>query len=352
MAGKYKVITIKHTTEAGTTVEVYRRPIETEQAAPWPVKNTDDALIDLNFKIRRIFREAQNDLAMKQMDFLRAHEKRVEKYQAQVKAGLLTKKDFDAWMRGQLFQERQWELKRGQMARIMTNLDKEGMKLVNAGKLDIFAENADHMLFQIETGRGISTPFGLFNKDAVMRLILENPQMLPMGKVNESKDYEYYNEIIQNSVIQGILQGETLKEIARRVSWETGEKGVENLMRNARTAYTGAQNAGALYSMRRARDELGLRIQKRWMATLDKYTRASHSNLDGQVRDLDVPFDSLLGPIMYPGDMSALPENVWNCRCYMDEYYPDYKNTMYRYDEEGNFVGDITYEEWRQSKAA
>ena len=37
--------------------------------------------------------------------------------------------------------------------------------------------------------------------------------------------------------------------------------------------------------------------------------------LDGQLADVDKPFESELGDIMFPGDPEAHPANVYNCRC-------------------------------------
>lgn len=55
-----------------------------------------------------------------------------------------------------------------------------------------------------------------------------------------------------------------------------------------------------------------------WVATNDGHTRQAHRDLPFQNEDgvgLDEPFESELGPIMYPGDPSADPSNVINCRC-------------------------------------
>lgn len=351
----------------------------------WMEKHTEEEYLKLEHRLRRLFREASGDLAMKQQAFIEGHERRDAKYRAQVEAGMLSKADYQAWMRGQVFQGEQWEYRRGQLARIMVNADNLAAELINTGKFRIFADNADHMVFSIEKHLNIVTPFGLFNREAVARILLENPDLLPrtepgsvgddgealrralMGEkgwalwkdikdlpprnaVDPERDYAWYNEIIQNSVLHGILQGETLDAIALRIARETGEKAFNSARRNARTAYTSAQNAGALYSMRRARDELGIKLQKRWMATLDDRTRDAHADLDGQVRDIDEPFDSILGPIMYPGDPDADPANVWNCRCYMDEFYPGYSNAMVRYDGAGDYAGDVTYREWLEMK--
>ena len=51
------------------------------------------------------------------------------------------------------------------------------------------------------------------------------------------------------------------------------------------------------------------------MAAIDARTREAHRLLDGQEQEIDDPFESELGPIMYPGDVEADPANTYNCRC-------------------------------------
>lgn len=53
-----------------------------------------------------------------------------------------------------------------------------------------------------------------------------------------------------------------------------------------------------------------------WHAVEDNRTRLTHRELDGQVQPLGQPFVSISGAeLMYPGDPSAPPEEVINCRC-------------------------------------
>ena len=308
---------------------------------------------ELTGRLNIVYQNAADDLFMKQASWKAAHEKRVEKYQAQVAAGLLTQDDFNAWMQGQLFQERAWTLKRGQLARAMVDVDKQALALVNDGKLDVFAENANYMGFKIDSDTGAAASFGLYDRRSVARLIREQPDLLPMPRIDEERDYQWYNRIINNAVTQGILQGESLDRIVLRVSEETGEKSLSAMRRNARTAYTGAQNAGRVEGLRQARDELGIEVKKRWMATLDDKTRDAHGQLDGQVVDIDEPFDSLLGPIMYPGVPDAEPANVYNCRCTLAYVYPKHSAAaISRVDgESGKDVGAITYREWKKARA-
>lgn len=59
----------------------------------------------------------------------------------------------------------------------------------------------------------------------------------------------------------------------------------------------------------------GIIMQREWIAAIDGRTRHAHRLLDGQLADVDKPFKSELGDIMYPGDPTAAPDNVYNCRC-------------------------------------
>ncbi|MBM7000316.1 hypothetical protein I3I95_09365 [bacterium] len=79
----------------------------------------------------------------------------------------------------------------------------------------------------------------------------------------------------------------------------------------ARTAMTGAENAGRAASYERARG-MGIDVRARWMATLDRRTRRSHRALDGEVIGDDGKFSN---GCRYPGDPRGRGSEVWNCRC-------------------------------------
>ena len=126
----------------------------------------------------------------------------------------------------------------------------------------------------------------------------------------------------------------------------------------ARTAMTGAQNAGRMEMMHRAKG-MGIKMQKQWLATFDRRTRDAHQHLDGQTKEVDEPFESKLGDIMFPGDPDANPGNVYNCRCTLTYVYPDFEDLegigedipSYRYDNEtGEEIEDMTYQQWTEYK--
>lgn len=55
-----------------------------------------------------------------------------------------------------------------------------------------------------------------------------------------------------------------------------------------------------------------------WHSARDKRVREAHRELDGESVPNGRPFQSILGPIRYPGDPLASAENTINCRCWRE----------------------------------
>ena len=314
---------------------------------------TEEEFRKLRAKVEEVYREAYQDIVEKTQEWAEKHEKRARKYQRMVRKGKLSKADYDAWMRGQVFQGKQWQARKQQIEQTLYHADRVAQEMANNSRFNTFAVNANFMGYELEEHGRIDTGFTLYNPNTISRLVKDQPDLLPpKRRVGRDASYRWYNRQIGTVITQGIIQGETVREIAKRIGKKTGETNCSAMLRNARTMYTGAQNAGRLEGMRQAQ-RLGIRVQKRWVAILDNKTRDSHQALDGQIQDVEDPFESPLGHIMYPGDTGADdPADVWNCRCSMIYEHPDYPSKLDRRDAEtGEIVGDMTYKEWAAMKA-
>jgi hypothetical protein len=104
-------------------------------------------------------------------------------------------------------------------------------------------------------------------------------------------------------------------DIARNIS-SYGEADMHRSMLIARTEGGRIQNSSALDAMRAAK-ERGADQVKVWDSTFDSKTRESHAAMDGQVREIEEPFNSPSGATgLHPlgfGD----PAEDCNCRCAM-----------------------------------
>ena len=315
-------------------------------------EQTDRAVKRVERRLSSVYRQAQRDIDDKLKDWQERHKKRDARYRQMVAAGKMSKEDYRAWLRGQVFQEKQWQARRDEIDNILLNADRAAQNIVNEGKLGVFAANANYMGYALERDSNIDTGFVLYSEGTVARLIEDDPQILPKPAPGVQKDlaFPYYNKLMSSAITQGIVQGETISEIAGRVARTTGESSYKSAMRNARTAYTGAQNAGRIEGLHQAQ-RLGIKVKKKWLAILDSRTRDTHRDLDGQIQEVDDPFVVDGDEFKFPGDPTAKPALTYNCRCTLTYEYPDYPSTMPRRDAEtGQIVADMTYREWEALK--
>ena len=202
----------------------------------------------------------------------------------------------------------------------------------------------------------INVSFTLYDEPTVKRLIVDNPDVLPPpGKkvskaIAEGKAQLWDKQQLQSVAAQSILQGESMEQIADRLATAVGDSDVKAAVRNARTMYTGAENAGRQAAAERA-TEKGINITKVWVATLDMRTRHTHRLLDGQRKPINKPFVVEGDEIMYPCDLKAKPALIWNCRCaYITQFKgleKDIRNFDIRNDPR---VNGMSYDEWKNSR--
>lgn len=304
----------------------------------------------LEKEIRDTFEEAKSDIDRKLADFKRRYKVKEQIHLRDVAEGRWTQERFDSWVRGQVFQGEQWKAKREQIQQTLYDANSIAAKMVNEQRMNLFAFNANYQAYSLEHGVGIDFGFGLYDSATVSRLIKSDPQILPMWKIDEPKDYIWNGKKVNNAIRQGIIQGERLDQIAKRLSDGLVAQNMNKMLTFARTGMTEAQNSGRLARLREASD-MGIKVHKEWMSTLDERTRWQHADLDGQKRPIDKPFEIGGYKIRYPGDPTAHASMVYNCRCTMVGDLDDYPSEYERRDNiEGKPIKNMTYREWEAAK--
>lgn len=117
---------------------------------------------------------------------------------------------------------------------------------------------------------------------------------------------------VQNELSRGIAQNHSYAEIAKNIRNQT-RIGYNRAARIARTEGHRVQQAAQADAQLKAK-EAGADVVKQWDATLDGRTRNAHRTLDGQVRELDEPFEINGNKAMYPGNF-GIPGQDIHCRC-------------------------------------
>ena len=302
-------------------------------------------------QINSIYGQAQKEIEQKVNDFNDKFEVKNDIYLQKYKDGEITKEDYESWYAGQVFQSQQWQAKADQICGVLHDANSQAVSIVNGGTISAFAEGANWAAYSMESGQGVNFGFGLYDSYTVTALIKDDPQILPEWKINEPKEYVWNKQKVNNCVTQGIIQGEGVGDIAKRIATVTSNQNKNLAMTHAQTAMTAAQNAGREARMQDAA-KLGINMVKEWMATLDDHTRDSHAEIDGE----QVPVhpnreERFSNGCRYPGDPLGPPSEVFNCRCTLVSDIADYPEEYKRYDNiDGKPINNMTYKEWETAK--
>lgn len=321
-------------------------------------EETEKLLKTLEGRVNREYKQAEKDVEAKLKDYLRRFKVKDAAKRKALKRGEITQETYDKWRLGQIMIGKRWEEMRDTLAEDYLHAHEIAQGLAYDTAIDVYALNHNYGTFIAEKGALVDTSYTLYNHEAVERLIKERPNLLPdpskdtLLKIKQGKIKRWSKQKITSAVTQGILQGEPLMDIAKRLRTVTNMDRAASI-RNARTTVTNAQSAGRYDAFRRIK-QMGLDPKVVWIATLDNHTRHEHRMLDGQMQEIDEPFEVEGKKILYPantgfGDYKVPADLVYNCRCTIGVAYPGTK--LYEEGLQGvdrfSRLGDMSYEEWK-----
>ena len=317
--------------------------------ADYVTRYTSKASDELEKRIKRVYKQAAEEVQKKLDDFIRGHKARNAQMLQMVSEGKMSKQDYQRWMRGQVFQGDQWKQKLKDVTDVYVHADEKAREIVGGTSKNVFMEAANYTAYDLEKGMRGAVAFNVYDAKTVERLLKKDPKMLPEWKIDQPKDYKWNEKRVRNAVAQGIIQGESVEEVGDRLTGELATSNAAKMDMFARTAINGAQNAGRMDRLHEA-EEMGIEVKKKWLATLDNRTRDTHQALDGQEQPIDEPFVVDGMKIDYPGDPFAPPELVYNCRCTLTYVYPKYQHLQHNHERRDQLndknIENMTYYEW------
>jgi SPP1 gp7 family putative phage head morphogenesis protein len=262
-------------------------------------------------RLSAIYSRADKEITKKYNDLLQKVSIQDRKNRELVETGKLSEDEYKKWRKKKLLFEKQAKERANEIAAELSRVNEMAIAYVNGRLPEIYGLNYNALEDAVSEIKGYS--FTLVDADTVRNLALNDETLLPYQYIDKKKDVRWNTKKVNAEVLQGILQGESVPDIAKRLRNVTAMNRNASI-RNARTAVTGAECKGRQDSYIRATQD-GIVLKREWIATNDGRTRHSHRLLDGQIAEVDKPFKSELGDIMYPGDPEADPANVYNCRC-------------------------------------
>lgn len=269
---------------------------------------TDEKLEEMEKRLSAIYSRAEKEIQKTADEYFSKFAKQDEAKRKLLEQGKITEDEYKKWRKGKVMYGKRFTEMKEQCAKQLLNVNQTALAYVNGELPEVYAINYNALAGSVDGVGGYS--FTLVDADTVRNLAVTDTSLLPYKELDPAKDIPWNMKKINAETLQGILQGESMDKIAKRLR-NVQEMNKTQAIRSARTIVTGAENKGRQDSYARAEAD-GIILQKEWLATNDGRTRHSHAALDGAIVDQDKKFDNGL---MYPGDPSGRPEEVYNCRC-------------------------------------
>lgn len=281
-------------------------------------KLTDKEIAKLERRIAKLYRDAGEELQATIDAYFEQFAKRDEEMKALIgtvqNGKEWTESDYKQWRLNQIGRGERYQAMRDKVAQRATDANAVAVSYTNDATPGIYSLNRNYAAYTIERVTG-NIGFDLWDEQTVKRLMVEQPDLMPYypkdRALKRGIDLAYGKKQITASVTSSILQGKSIKHMADDLQKRITTMSRDSAIRTARTAVTGAQNAGRMDSYAAA-EKMGIKLKKRWLATLDARTRHSHAMLDGEQVAQDKKFSN---GCRFPGDPQGPPWEIYNCRC-------------------------------------
>lgn len=143
-------------------------------------------------------------------------------------------------------------------------------------------------------------------RQAIQKFIGET-SVYAVTKINE-----FTRETLRAVISNGVDRGASFRDIGKDIQKIYGGKfGPRRAIMIARTEVVSASNYGA----QQGALATGLKLEKKWVTTLDGRQRDSHNDCHAQVRDMEKPYDVGGYPARFPGDPKLPAKERIKCRC-------------------------------------
>lgn len=160
-------------------------------------------------------------------------------------------------------------------------------------------------------GQGIPLVFPI-DQEQVKKAVVHDTKLSNSLYTKLGEDVGELKKRIQSELSRGIAQGYTYAQIAKNIRNQT-TIGYNKASRIARTEGHRIQQEATFDAQKKAKDA-GADVVKQWDSALDSRTRKTHALLDGQIRELDDPFEINGMTAMYPGGFGVPSQDI-HCRC-------------------------------------
>ena len=242
----------------------------------------DKELEDIEKRIEEIYKRANAEVEKKAAQHFKRFEALDKQKRALVESGKMTEEAYRKWKQGKIMTGKHWETLKRQTAERMNQANVAAAEYANKSLPKVYVANYNQIADGINSQVRGRVNFELVNENTIRNLATKDQTLLPYKKVNGAKDIRGNTQKVNSEILQGIIQGDSVKDISKRLRHVT-EMNRASSVRNARTAVTSAENKGRLDMLHDAEDA-GVRTKKVWLSVHDKRTRDAHLTRTSRLR--------------------------------------------------------------------
>lgn len=217
-------------------------------------------------------------------------------------------------LQSQIYQKQFQENLKRQLDDILKDLQNKQHKSISEYLKGAYEDGFTSAMYSLHK-QGIPIVLPIDQKQVVRAMTIDSK--ISKGLYSRlGEDVARLKQRIANNISRGVATADTYANIARNIA--NGSKiGFNNAMRITRTEGNRIANQAKFDASAKAK-ETGADVLKQWSAALDGKTRPHHRQLDGQIRELEDPFEVAGLEAMHPSDFGR-PEEDINCRCTMNQ---------------------------------
>ena len=292
---------------------------------------TDEKLEEMEKRLSAIYSRAEKEIQQTADEYFSKFAKQDEAKRKLLEQGKITEEEYTKWRKGKVMYGKRFTEMKEQCAKQLLNVNKTALAYINGELPEVYALNYNALESAVDGVGGYS--FTLVDADTVRNLAVTDTSLLPYKEIDPAKDIPWNMKKINAETLQGILQGESMDKIAKRMM-NVQEMNKTQAIRSARTIVTGAECKGRQDSYRRAKDD-GIILRKYWLATYDKRARDWHKDAGNDyTEEKAIEIDDFFivdgEKMLHPGDSmhGASGHNLYNCRCSIASKVVGFKKTQ------------------------
>lgn len=231
-----------------------------------------------------------------------------------------------------IYQVEYQKMLKTQVQAILENLQTNEFETVSSYLTASYNEGFLGSLYSMQK-QGVPLIFPI-DQEQVVQAIQHETKLSDSLYAELGKDIKDLSKKIAGEISRGISSGQGYGEIARNIASYSNIP-LNNAMRIARTESHRIQCKSAYDAQVKAKSK-GADVVKEWNAFYDGKTRPHHRKLDGQIREIEKPFEVAGFKPMYPGDFGDPAEDC-NCRCALLQ-----RARWELDDEETQYLGNVS----------